>query len=96
MLNIFYRIYLWIEIYLSMEKIQALMISSDECYNECVQKLSGYSEEEAILLWAAGKGFPKEVTLELGLTMNGFGRNSKQKELTEKYIQFFFLTFTLY
>ena len=50
-------------------------------------ELSEY-EEEAILLQAAVKGFPKEVTLELCLTMEGSGRNSKQKELTKKYTTF--------
>ena len=63
------------------------MIAPDECCNECVLKLSEYAEE-AILPQAAGTGFPKEITLELGLTMKGFGRNSKQKELTKKYTTF--------
>ena len=69
------------------KKKNGLMIAPDECCNECVLKLSEYAEE-AILLQAAGKGFPKEVTLELGLTMKGFGRNSKKKELTKKYTIF--------
>lgn len=69
------------------KKKNGLMIAPDECCNECVLKLSEYAEE-AILLQAAGKEFPKEVTLELGLTMKGFGRNSKKKELTKKYTIF--------
>lgn len=35
----------------------------------CVQKLSVYTEEEAILLQVAGKGFSKELTHVLGLSL---------------------------
>lgn len=35
----------------------------------CVQKLSVYTEEEAILLQVSGKGFPKELTHGLGLSL---------------------------
>lgn len=54
---------------LSVDKMQAL-ISSDECYNECMWKLSE-SAGEAVFLWAGG----------IESHSDGFGRNSKQKEL---------------
>lgn len=60
------------------------MISSGVIVNTCKNCLK--NEARRYFLWEAGKRFPKEVTLELGLEVSVFRRNLKQKELTDKYI----------